>query len=333
MPIKTITDPGVTSATLDQFGRPGLPARLTIVPVFKDDSSEASLNRRTDQTNRPFHVRARLAKALKSPSEIIVQFDAETGSSHFIAGEGTAYEISTESGVKCVAELNSRRELAAVSFRCNARSSGEARLAFHNIARPWLDYFCYLADVPYHIDQISIVDEVHHIQDVEVVHAEIPKQLGTGAVKVSAFLVPFYAMYREGKNSTSVLYKFFCYYKILEGLLTMLQAKLKKEAKNKGLLAVELVHLVPPPTSLEAYDSKQQSYIGKSMQLFMNEYLTKRYRDAVAHFTLKDGTSLNVSDLQQIDRYVNLLPILENCCRSAISNFEEFLTRHPSLAN
>jgi hypothetical protein len=73
MPIKTITNPGVTSATLDQFGRPGLPTRLTVVPVFKDDSSEASLNRQSDKTDRPFHVRARLAKSLKSASQIIVQ--------------------------------------------------------------------------------------------------------------------------------------------------------------------------------------------------------------------------------------------------------------------
>ncbi|WP_133117939.1 methylamine utilization protein MauJ [Burkholderia ubonensis] len=331
MPIKKITDTGQTSTTLDQFGRAGFPSRLTIVPVYKDETETMSRARVNDTSARSFHVRARLAKAMTHPKGIEVNFDAETGGSFFIASTGEAYEISTTNDVKCTIELNSRRELAAVSFRCDAYSSGEARLVFHNVVRPLLDYFCYLADVPYHIDQISIVDELHHIQDVEVFHSEISKVLGTGATPVLGLLVPYYAMYREGKNSTSMIYKFFCYYKILDGLMTALQPKLKKAAKAAGISSESLVHLVPEPTEHDFYDSKQMEYVGKSMQLFMSEYLTKRYRDAVAHFVLKDGTTLNVSDLRQIDKYVSILPIVENCCRKAIGTFEHFLSQN-SLA-
>lgn len=328
MAIKKIKDVAKTSTTLDQFGRPGFPTRITIVPVYKDETETMSHARARDTSVRSFQVRARLAKAMTPPKGIEVNFNAETGGSFFIANTGDAYEISTTSGIKCTIELNSQRELAAIGFRCDARSSGEARLAFHNIVRPLLDYFCYLADVPYHIDQISIVDEVHHIQDVEVFHSEIAKILGSGVTPTLGLLVPYYAMYREGKNSTSMIYKFFCYYKILDGLMTALQPKLKKAAKAQGISSESLVHLVPPPTEHDFYDSKQTEYIGKSIQLFMSEYLTKRYRYAVAHFSLKDGTTLNVSDIQQIDKYARILPIVENCCRESIGTFENFLSNN-----
>ena len=77
---------------------------------------------------------------------------------------------------------------------------------------------------------------------------------------------------------------------------------------------------------------KYQRIFTKSSGLPSQEgYLTKRYRDAVAHFVLKDGTTLNVSDLRLIDKYVNILPIVESCCRKAIGTLEHFLSQN-SLA-
>lgn len=328
MAYKRITNVGSTTTNLGHFGRAGLPVSLTVVPVFPTDAPDAQQARLTDSTVRSFTVRGRMAKSYAGVKEVIVQFDKEAGESYFLVNDDTVkFRIETGGGVVCEAEFNEKHQMAALAMRCQARNAGEARTVFFTTVRPWLDYLCFLADVPYHIDQLSIVDEVHHVQVVEVVHEEISKVISAGAVQFSFILAPYLAMYREAKNSTSVIYKFLCYYKVLEGVFGGLQATLMKSAaKNRASKAV-LAHRVPPPGEFDDYDAEQMTYVGKSVQKFKDEYLTKAYRDAVAHFTLDDGTSLNVSDFAIIDRYAKVLPMLETCCRVTIGNLHTFLAQ------
>lgn len=259
-----------------------------------------------------------------------MQFDKETGGSYFLVSDDTVkFKIASATGVVCEAEFNEKNQMAAVSMHCQARTADEARAIFFETVRPWLDYLCFLADVPYHIDQLSIVDEVHHVQTVEVVHEELSKVISAGTVNFNIALAPYLAMYREGKNSSSVIYKFLCYFKMLEGVFGDFQPKLMKAAVAEGIPTDTLSHKVPTPGQFDNCDVEQMAYVGKSIQKYKEMYLTKAYRDAVAHFKLDDGTSLNASDFATIDRYANVLPMLENCCRATISNLHTFLSQFP----
>jgi hypothetical protein len=126
---------------------------------------------------------------------------------------------------------NNDRRFSTVRFDCTAQSAEDARGLFHKIVGPALDHMAYVANTPLHIVQVSVVDEVHHISSTDILCPHPIVVFNQVGGKVFGTLAPVYAMYREAVNATSPFYKFFCFYKILEGLLKSLKGKLYDEAR------------------------------------------------------------------------------------------------------
>jgi len=315
------------SISVEQLGAPGIVTHLHVVPVFENDS-RSDETRLRDLTSRGFRVTARLAKNNETQPSINFNFDKGAGDSLFATPDNIAYlQVETLEG-KFFFYPNSEKRLSTVRFDCSAKSSEEARRMFHRIVGPALDHLAYVANTPLHVVQVSVFDELHQTSSTEILCPYPVVALNQGLGKVPSLLAPVYAMYREAVNATSPFYKFFCFYKILEGLLKSLPGKLHREAKIKGISLPPLQAKVP---HYENIPGDQKPYVGKSITKFFNEFLTSKFRNSMAHFISDEGAVLNVNEMEEMERYSAVVLIADLCCRELISHFEvciECLEKH-----
>ncbi|BCM24857.1 hypothetical protein ZMTM_11160 [Methyloradius palustris] len=301
------------------MGPPGIVTHLHVVPVFQDDRKNDE-KRFRDKTSRNFRVTARLAKSNESQPSINFNFEEGSGDSLFSIPENVAYlKVETFDG-KFLFYPNSERRLSTVKFECTAQSAEEARRLFHRIVGPALDHLAYVANTPLHVVQISVVDELHQISSTDILCPYPLASLNQGLGKVYGLLVPVYAMYREAVNATSPFYKFFCFYKILEGLLKTLPGRLHTEAKIKNISLPPLKAKVPHYKDIP---TDQKQYEGKSITRFFDEFLTNRFRNSIAHFISDEGSALNVNEVEEMERYSSVVHVADICCRELISHFEK----------
>jgi hypothetical protein len=322
-PIATTTA-NFVSIPVEQMGPPGVVTHLHVVPVFQNDK-RGDEDRLKDLTPRAFRVTARLAKNNEAQPSIDFSFDEGSGDSLFSTPDNISYLQVETVGGKFFFYPNSERRLSTVRFDCTARSSGEAKRLFHRIVGPALDHLAYVAKTPLHVVQISVFDELHHISSTDILCPYPVVGLKQGLGKVPGLLAPVYAMYREAVNATSPFYKFFCLYKILEGLLKSLPGRLHTEAKVKGVSLPPLRAKVPEYADIP---SDQKPYVGKSITRFFDEFLTNKFRNSMAHFISDEGAALNVNEMEEMERYSAVVHIADLCCREVISHFEvciEFL--------
>ena len=306
------------SLPIEKLGAPGVVTYLHVVPVFEGEKrpDEARLR---DPTPRKFCVTARLAKSPDVQSNINFSFAEDAGDSMFAFPEEAAYlQVETHDGTFSF-RPNAERRFSSVRFECTARNSGEARRHFGRTVGPALDRIAYVVNTPLHVVQVSVQDEVHHITSTEVVCPHPVVELSNGLGKVFGQLVPVYAMYREAVNATSPFYKFFCFFKIMEGLLKPLRAKLYEEAKVKGIDLPAFQAKVP---EYQDMPDEQKPYAGKSITRFFENYLSNRFRNAMAHFISDEGAVLNVNEVDAMEMYSSVVHIADLCCRELISHFE-----------
>jgi hypothetical protein len=135
-------------------------------------------------------------------------------------------------------------------------------------------------------------------------------------------MAPVYAMYREAKNSFSDFYKFLCCYKILEGLLGTLRARVFVYARDRNIELERPKEKVP---DLPEISPRFQTYVGKSIKAFFDEVLTPQFRNAAAHFVTDDGEILNMSSPDHIGSYAEILFVTESCVRTTIEVHEKLL--------
>lgn len=133
-------------------------------------------------------------------------------------------------------------------------------------------------------------------------------------------LRPVLALYREGLGSASPIYKFLCFYKILEGYLTRLKPDLAKLFR-----AAELSYPVPSDSvpNHPDLDSSFHAYIGKSITQFRNDLLKKGFRDAVAHFEKEGLSPLVMSNPSEIVRFSIMALAVELCARTVIEAYRQ----------
>lgn len=319
MPVP-ITTSGTNSISIpvEKMGPPGIVTHLHVVPVFQNDR-RGDEERLRDLTQRNFRVTARLAKNNDTQPNINFNFDQGSGDSLFSIPDNAAYlKVETFDG-KFFFCPNSERRLSTVRFECTAHSGEEARRQFHKIVGPALDHLAYVANTPLHLVQISVFDELHQISSTDILCPYPVVALNQGLGKVHGLLAPVYAMYREAVNATSPFYKFFCFYKILEGLLKALPGRLHAEAKQRGISLPSLQAKVPHYADIP---SDQKPYVGKSIARFFDQFLTNRFRNSMAHFISDEGAVLNVNEVEDMERYSAVVHVADLCCREVISHFE-----------
>jgi len=316
-PIATTTTNSI-SIPVEKMGPPGIVTHLHVVPVFKNDRL-GDEGRLRDLTPRNFRVTARLAKNNEVQANINFSFDEGAGDSLFSTPDNAAcLQVETADG-KFFFYPNGERRLSTMRFECAAQSGEEARRLFHKIVGPALDHLAYMANTPLHVVQISVFDELHHISSTDILCPYPVVTLNQGLGKVPSMLAPVYAMYREAVNATSPFYRFFCFYKILEGLLKSLPGKLHAEARVKGVSLPSLRAKVPHYADMP---SDQEFYVGKSITRFFDDFLTNRFRNSMAHFISDEGAVLNVNEMEEMEHYSAVVHVANLCCREVISHFE-----------
>lgn len=186
---------------------------------------------------------------------------------------------------------------------------------------PSLDWLSFFGHAPLHTGQISITDVENSVKWTEFICPHPPFAFsGHESFRQSRTMAPVYAMYREAMNATSPFYRFFCLYKILEGLLNRLRNLIYTEAKRSGITLQPFKPLVP---DLDDLPAQYKDFVGRSIQYFFDTHLTKRYRTAVAHFVTDSDAVLHVSHRKDIAQFNEVIRITDVCCREVMSQLGE----------
>ncbi|RFB80374.1 hypothetical protein DYH55_02280 [Methylovirgula sp. 4M-Z18] len=300
---------------VEKLGFPGSLIELHLVPQFPN-VTRRDQDILTDDSEREFEAAALLSKAPSPVNALDFQFTEADGDSYFVfALPGMA--VDTQWG-RVIVGRNANSEASIVKMRCWARSANEALDRLQLACAAFLDHWAYEATAPVYLTRLRARDLT---SKSEMVRFSRPFQLtaiNPSATEIPTPLRPILALYREGLGSASPIYKFLCFYKILEGYLTRLKPDLAKLFR-----AAELPYPVPPDRVPDHPDLDEsfRAHIGQSITKFRDELLTPGFRNAVAHFE-KDGLSpLVMSNPNEIVRFSTTAVAVELCARAVIEAY------------
>jgi hypothetical protein len=288
-----------------------------MIPQFAD-GARCDQDVLTDGSEREFEVAALLSKA---PSPVIAmnfQFTEADGDSYF-AFVAPNMAVDTHWG-KVLIGKNARGEASMVRMTCRAHSAAQAMARLQLACASFLDHWAYEATAPVYLIRLRVRDLTHQSEMVRFASPFRQCTIIPAATEIPTPLRPILALYREGLGSASPIYKFLCFYKILEGYLTRLKPNLAKLFKMASLPYPLPSDLVPDHPDL---DSSFRAYVGQSITKFRDDLLTPGFRDAVAHFE-KDGMSpLIMSNPDEIVRFSNISLAVELCARAVIEAYRQ----------
>ncbi|SNB79348.1 hypothetical protein SAMN06265338_11112 [Rhodoblastus acidophilus] len=302
---------------LEKLRAPGLRGTLSILAIRKNETRNSD-ERRDDQTVRSFTVSALLATSAAAPGDANGNFTANDGTSYVLIEPSKEFLQVELAGYTFRVYKNSAGELSMISMNLMAQNNMEAKFIFIDLIGSFIDYISYIKNTPIRISKIRIKDNKNDAQYIDIISPFRPSFLIDAEIEVFNELRPIYALFREARNSDSAYYQLLCYYKIMEGINT-LKSKQIKRAKKFGFKLTALADIVPNHRDLS---HEIRPYIGKSIQHFKDNFLTRRYRDAAAHFTLRENTVLHVSSPQELLSFSEAAFACELCVRQLIKNYE-----------
>jgi len=318
---------GMEKLTVDVefFGPPGKYVEVHLLARTENDTRNDE-DRRNDLTLRRFKVSAILGKSnIFSDKEFPTVAIGNGGS--FLVGPSDfeILELKLEEKIY-VFHKNSEGEYSFVEFECDAVHHKQANYLFHHTLTTYLDTLAYRGNCPIFIQAVRIEDVSNQLIIVPQMAPYRKHNVSLDDTTVYPELSPVYAMYREAKNSSSNYYRFLCYYKILEGLFGSVRPQLFKRARSvKAKINTDSKRIPADPYLIP----EQQKYVGMNIKSFFESVLTPEFRHGVAHFMLKDGTTMNLSLPQQLEAYTHILYITELCLRALIDDCEKILAMLP----
>jgi hypothetical protein len=318
-----MTESPSPSLTVDaaELGPPGVRQELHVLAQMPGEK-RSDAKRLRDKSSRVLKISARLAKVPPATVAIRGDFTEKDGSSYLLLPQGAErLRVRSVHGSFDLLK-NDAGEVSVVEYECVAKSITEARHKFIRAAMPLLDHLVFLTNAPLFLESIRIVDPKNIRTTVDYTSPYRQAILNPHEAEMPTELEPVYAMYREARNASSNFYRFFCYYKLLEGLLGAVRADAIRRAKAAGITAPRPKVLIPDAPELP---KDFQSYVHKSVKVFFDAVLTPQYRIALAHFITDEGVILNVSDPRHIDRYTEIVFMCELCTRAVIANHEALL--------
>jgi hypothetical protein len=309
------------NAPMEWMGPAGKYVELHVMSLFENPPGTND-ERREDRSLRTFKVSCTLGKFWRFYGSKLAEVTPAEGSS-FLVGppDFSNLEVNLEGG-RFIFSKNEQGEYSYVDFECDATSHKQAQHIFQRGLGRFLDILVYRGETPIFIQSVRIEDTKNKIIVLPQFSPFRHQSVMLGDIKVHAELVNVYSMYREGKNSSSNFYRFLCFYKALEGLVKSVRPLVRKNANAAG---IELAKEYPKVPNDPHLIIEHRHYIGMSIGKFIDSVLTKTYRDAVAHFTLRDGTVLNMSAPEHIERYTFIVYITEICMRVLIDECEALL--------
>ena len=307
--------------TSEQLGPPGFKGELHLLAMMVNET-RSDIERLTDNTPRPFKVAARLAKTPQPTGNIKGDFGPNDGSSYVHIP--AAYVMSR---VRCPDGMfeikrNEHGEQSFIEFECEANGATEARAKFLRTVLPFLDYQSFVANCPLFVTTTRVEDVANLRTSIDYTAPYRTVVINPHVKLLPPELDPVYALYRDAKNSHSAFYSFLCYHKILDGLLGVMRSNVRARAAKKKIELTPMRELEPDAEEIPA---SFRNFVGKPIKAFFDDVMTPQFRNAVAHFILKDGSVLNLSSPTEADRYESILYISELCVRAVIQGHERWL--------
>ena len=299
------------------LGPPGSHGVLVIRPIFRGRSGEGW---DTDRERRTFALSAILAKTPLSSQDLNMTHSAADGGSFFIAPENAAHIEMGMEDVHFRISLNEQRELSLVEAEIQARVWREASDRFASRLSKILNHLSYEFNVPVTLNKILTKDNRYEVQYLEhfspYFPVQLPRDFGNA---VQSEMDPLYALYREAINSDSPHYKMLCLYKIMEGVFRTLRPNLRRMARENKVALSNPSETVPAD---ESFPDSLKPWIGKSITDFHGKMLTRQFRDAVAHFMLRDTTLLDLGSPEQNRAFAGVVRACDVCARVVLKNHE-----------
>ena len=311
----------------ENLGYPGTQHELSFC-LQTPDCTKTDAERLQDNTERPFEVTALLSKSPFSAGSLKTKYDATDGNSYFTF-LSPRMTVDTPWGAVSVYK-NESDEASMISMKVQAHTARNALDSMQLAASAVLDYWSFESAVPAYIMHFRAHDITN---EAEVFRVSAPfrvKPIGADDTEMPTPLRPVLALYREGLGSGSPVYKFFCFYKILEGYFKRLKPELATLFRESDIAYPGLKEVVPTFDDLDPIFSR---YIGKNIKQFFDKVLTKQFRDAVAHFE-KDGCSpLLMNTPDNTIGFHQVSTAAEICARTVIQSYHEvfFIGRDAGL--
>lgn len=320
---------GATSGTsldlsAEALGAPGVHCDICVSPRFNDDSDEDEARRRSDTEQRQFEVRALLGKSPVAHHHLNLAFGPEEGSSYLQVDPGISYLMVNSPEGAMRLSVNSSQEVSMASADVSAVAPLAARAILDAMLNRYLDRMSYIAGVPTHVIYTVAQDKKNHIQTIFYVAPPRGIKVHNGGEELNNEMKPIYALYREAMNSYSPYYRLLCLFKIIEGLTGPLRANLSRKIASAGMESRMEKDLVPNHADFPA---RFKQYVGTSIKAFQDTVLTKEYRDATAHFSLRTGKALDVSSILDNLRFADAAFAADLCARALIAKHDIQLSR------
>ncbi|RVE82581.1 hypothetical protein CN238_27820 [Sinorhizobium meliloti] len=308
---------------LESLGSPGANAVLTVKAQFTDNRF-AGKDRHGDTTVRTFSCKARLSDHAGDSRSVDGAFGKDDGSSHLLWDKPrTKLQLTTRT-IEIFLEPNGRGEISFATANVTSTNANHAKAVFEDELTPWLDMLSYSHQVPLHIAQVVVHDMQNELQYLYFQSPPRHSVIEEKASAVTERMMPIYALYRECQNASSPYYKVLSLFKIMEGILNPLRTEVLRELRKqrKNLTIPKLT--VPDHPDIAGW---LKTHVGRSIGVFVNDFLTSEYRNAIAHFELRDRRVMNVGSSQARAKASDVAFLADICARILIANHEDLLAR------
>lgn len=222
--------------------------------------------------------------------------------------------------------------------------------AYHLLVKI-LSSFSAELDIPVQFAQMLVIEDRTSARSlrIDVPPTETPLNM-KAPPRVGAEFSYYASLYREGLNSNSVIYRFLCFFKIIEGIRAR-RERLIKEALASGQQPIRRVERFPSdPKDYETWLKAIYPRIWKARaisQIFRPEIIGKKFnnaidnhlvplRNTVAHAILDSGElGMSADDLLKLEKVNYWLPAIRIIVRRMLRNEfpTEFLTHLPQTGD
>ena len=303
------------------LGKPGRYAELSILARY-ESGHRCEDERLADRELRPFKVSAILGKTHLSVDPTLPHVAPGLGESFILGPDGCTDLMIELEGNEYVFRKNYAGEFSYIECTLKAVHHKIAHNIFYYGLAKFLDFLSYMGAFPVCVKAVRI-------EDLHNGHIVLPHvspfhhvEISLGETVLYPELSEIYALYREGINSGSDFYKLLCFFKIGEGLIKFVRPAIVEMSRRKGF-EIEVRKLQIPEDKYLTKD--QHKYIGWGVQQYIEQVLTKSYRDGIAHFGLKDGSVKHLSSPEERERYAHEVYLAELCVRIMIQDCERLL--------
>jgi hypothetical protein len=332
---------------------PGEEGRISLVPDHVHAASQPGKYTAVFVLSRPGAMPPEqrqfdFSNAMTGDSHLAIAAPALTNSNLLDAVAIKIQTGTTELGLTFKGEKNDQGYLAKIqSDPFEAINFEDAESKAYHLLAPILSSFSAELDIPMSVFQVFVVEQNTSAMSsrIRLPALEVPL-IFPPRPKIGAEFSYYASLYREALNSNSVVYRFLCFFKIIEGIRTR-RKRMTQELLASGRKPIRLIECFPlDPSEFEIW--LKPIYLRKwhdltLEQIFRPESRGKKFnrvidtqlvplRNAVAHAILDSGElGVSADDLLKLEKIHYWLPSTRVIVRRMLRNEfpNEFLLHLP----